>query len=52
MIDLFIDYFYQSFGFNLEQLLPVALAQKYLDEDIDTQYDKAIEVLKEKMAKQ
>ena len=25
---------------------------KYLDEDIDTQYDKAIEVLKEKMAKQ
>ncbi|MBQ7607286.1 MAG: recombination-associated protein RdgC [Desulfovibrionaceae bacterium] len=33
MIDLFIEYFHQSFGFNLEQLRPVALAQKYLDED-------------------
>ncbi len=39
MIDLFTDYFYQSFGFNLEQLSPVALALKYLDEDTATRLE-------------
>ena len=33
MIDLFMDYFQQSFELNLEQITPVTLAEKFLDEE-------------------
>lgn len=39
MIDLFIEFFKQSFELNLEQITPVVLAEKFLDEETLTKLD-------------